>query len=385
MKMGTVPERRHDIDWLRVLGVLLLIPFHTGIIFAPSDSISYVKDQPNAWLSNVTWFMHQWHMPLLFLVSGAATWFSLGSRAGGEYIRERFNRLIVPLIFGTLAIVPPQVYWQRVQSHQFRGSYIKFYPHFFDGIYPTGNFSWGNLWFLAYLFTFSLIALRFFFSLRNERGRRLISALAALCERRGGILLFGVPLAVVQASLRARWPGAQNLYNDWANFFFYITFFVYGYLLCSDERFKKATVKNGRVALVLGVVAWSIIDGLDLAGKNPVPEYSLVWVLYMILSGFNSWFWMIAILAFGQRYLNFTNRALRYATEAALPFYIIHHTVIVTVGYYVVKWNTGTAEKFLSICAISLVLCIFIYDALIKRISILRFLFGMRTKQRQVS
>jgi hypothetical protein len=83
----------------------------------------------------------------------------------------------------------------------------------------------------------------------------------------------------------------------------------------------------------MAFVCFSGIFILHETGNAPAPGYSLGWVLYMVLSGFNSWFWIIAILGFGNRYLNFTNRTLRYANDAALPFYVLHMAVIVVIAY----------------------------------------------------
>lgn len=47
-------------------------------------------------------FLEIWHMPLLFVLSGAGTWFALGSRTAREYARERVFRLFVPLVCGIL-------------------------------------------------------------------------------------------------------------------------------------------------------------------------------------------------------------------------------------------------------------------------------------------
>lgn len=385
------PERRHDIDWLRVLAVLLLIYFHSARIFDPWGF--YVKNEPSSEaMGAFIGFVHQWHMPLLFLVSGAATWFSLGSRTGGEYAGERLRRLIIPLIFGSLVIVPPQVYCMRLENlahgrlsaYKFSGSYLKFYPHFFDGIAPRGNFEWAHLWFLGYLFVFSLLVLPLFLFLRKGSGRPLTSRLAALCERRGGIFLLAIPLALIQATLRARWPGWQNLYDDWANFSFYLTFFIYGYILCSDAGFMRAIDRHGKAALLMGMASVLVLFALERTGNAPARGYSLGWTLYMILNGFNSWFWIVAILGFGRRYLNFTNSALRYANEAVLPFYILHQTVIVVIGYYVVRWNMGVTGKFLVITTASLAATVLIYDAFVKRVGFMRFLFGMRPKKRQL-
>ncbi|MBI4830919.1 MAG: acyltransferase family protein [Candidatus Lindowbacteria bacterium] len=376
-------ERRYDVDWLRVLAVLLLVPFHAGVIFCPGDSISYVKGQPSLGINLFVDFVHRWHMPLFFFVSGAATWFSLGSRSAGRYLNERVKRLLVPLIFGTLAIIPVQVYWMRLSNHEFSGSYLRFYPEFFNGIAPNGNFEWGHLWFLAYLFVFSLVALPLFLFLRSEAGRHHIEKLAACCEKNGGVFLLAVPLALIQAALRAKWPGFQNLYNDWANFFFYLTFFVYGYLLCSHEGFTRAVDKHGGTALAVAIVLQSTILLLEVTNNNPARGYSLGWILFMVLHGFNSWMWLLAILSLGSRYLRFTNRPLEYANEGALPFYILHMAVVVSFGYYFVQWNASPVTQFFAICAAALPTTAVLYDVLAKRTSVTRLLFGMKAGARE--
>lgn len=375
-------ERRYDIDWLRVLAVSLLVPFHTGVIFCPGDSISYVKGEPSLGINLFVDFVHRWHMPLFFLVSGAATWFSLGSRSAGRYLNERVRRLLVPLIFGTLAIVPVQVYWMRLSTREFDGSYLRFYPHFFNGVAPAGNFEWGHLWFLAYLFVFSLVALPLFLFLRSETGRRRTSALAAFCERGGGIFWLAVPLALIQAVFRAKWPGFQNLYNDWANFFFYLTFFVYGYILCSHEGLTRAIEKRGGASLTTAIMLQSVILVLQITGSNPARGYSPGWILFMALHGFNSWCWILAILYLGRRHLRFTNKALQYANEGALPFYMLHMAVVVSFGYYIVQWDVAPIIEFAAISAASLPATVILYDLLARRTRVTRFLFGLKADKK---
>jgi peptidoglycan/LPS O-acetylase OafA/YrhL len=379
--MKTTSERRYDVDWLRVLAVLLLIPYHTAVIFTRLY-VAYIKSEPNAAMEAFAYFMNQWHMALLFLVSGVGAWYSLESRSARRFAGERVKRLVVPLIFGTLAVVPVQVYFQRLYYHDFSGSFTRFYPHFFDGIYPHGNFTWGQLWFLAYLFVFSLLLMPAFMFFKSASGRRALARLAAFCERPGGLFAGAIPLMLAQAAFRAKWPGFQNLYNDWANFALYITVFLYGYILISAPGFQRAIQKNHGISLLLGVASMSVILFLRQSGNAPQPNYSGEWILYMLLHGFSSWCWLVGFLGLAQRHLSFNNRVLEYANEAALPFYILHHAAIVTVAYYVVRWEAAIAAKFgiISICSLLLALCA--YDTLVKRVGIFRFLFGMRAKPR---
>lgn len=374
----TKPERRYDLDWLRVLAVLLLVYFHSAAIFYTGElGEFYIKNDPSSSeMQGFILFVHQWHMPLFFLLSGAGTWFALSCRTVGEYVRERFKRLFIPFLFGTLVIVPPQVYYRLLSNKDYQGSYIHFYPQFFNSIRPQGNFEWGHLWFIIYLFVFSLIALPLFLHLRQANQN--LSKLAMFLEKPGAIFLLALPLAIIEGGLRPRWLGFQNLYDDWANFFLYIFYFIYGYLICSDARFGHAINRHLKVSLVMAIASISVIFGLWANDMLPNRGYSVGYVLYQMFRGVNSWFWVVALLGLGRRYLNFNNSLLQYAREAAYPFYILHQTIVVAIAFYVVRWNIGIIEKFFVISTASLVATIVLYDLLVKRINVVRFFFGLK-------
>jgi signal transduction histidine kinase len=122
----------------------------------------------------------------------------------------------------------------------------------------------------------------------------------------------------------------------------------------------------------------SIIFAWGANSPVPVYDYSPGYILYQIIHSFNSWFWVVAILSFGKKYLNVKSKLLKYANEAVLPFYILHQTAIIFIGFYVVRWNVGIVEKFLVISTLSLVLTIALYYLLVKRTQVTRFLFGMK-------
>ena len=375
--MISKPERRYDLDWLRVLGVLLLLYFHTAAIFYVGElGEFYIKnDQSSHAMSCFIAFIHQWHMPLLFLLSGAGTWFALSFRSAGEYVQERFKRLFIPFLFGTGVLVPPQVYYRLLSNPTYQDSYLQFYPQFFNGIRPQGNFEWSHLWFVIYLFVFSLIALPLFLYLKGT-GAHLLSKLSVGMEKPGAILLLALPLAAIEGALRPRWPGFQNLYDDWANFCLYLLYFIYGYLLSSDARFGQAIDRHLKIALVLAVTSMLVLFGLWETNNLPERGY-LGYILYQFLRGVNSWFWVVALVGLGRRYLNFNSKLLQYASVASYPFYLLHQTVLVTIGFYVVRWNAGVMEKFWVISTASLIVTIALYE-LIRRNNVARFLFGLK-------
>ena len=379
----TKSQRRYDLDWLRVLAVLLLLYFHTAAVFYTGElGEFYIKNNRSSIeMDCFVLFVHQWHMPLLFLLSGSATWFTLSFRTAGEYVTERFKRLFIPFLFGTLVIIPPQVYYRLLSNSNYQNSYTQFYPQFFNGIRPQGNFEWGHLWFIIYLFVFSLIALPLFLYLKQQAIKDLITKLAILLEKPGAIFLLAIPLAIIEGGLRPKWPGFQNLYNDWANFFLYFFYFIYGYIICADARFGEAIDKHLKITLIMAIASMSVLLQLWVSDILPNRGYSLGYILYQIFRGVNSWLWIVALLGLARRYLNFNNSVLQYATQASYPFYILHQTIVVAIAFYVVHWHISIMSKFIIISTASLIATIFVYELLVKRNNIPRFLFGLKLSE----
>jgi hypothetical protein len=121
---------------------------------------------------------------------------------------------------------------------------------------------------------------------------------------------------------------------------------------------------------------------LGLAYNYPGGEpFSLMFVLFETMMAIGRWSWMVFVLSLGAKYLNFKNKVLAYGNEAVLPFYIFHQTIILCVGWFVIRWNIGILPKYLIIAAISFALIMGLYEAFVRRFNVVRFFFGMRPKR----
>ena len=373
------PQRRHDIDWLRVLAVLLLFPFHTARIFDTLDPWYVKNDVLSRALTYFIYYVHPWHMPLLFLLAGASTWFALSYRSAGQYTKERFIRLLIPFIFGVLVIVPPQSYLALVGNSGYSGSFFEWYTNFFsinssdmDG-YFLGGFTPAHLWFIAFLFLFSLIALPLFLYLRRwDSGKRIMGWLAAFCSLPGAILLFAFPLYVM-----------YRLIDFYPSPLYFIAYFILGYILVADSRFEKAINRHKAVALVLGPVLFLFVAYFESFGYPWSVPSNLIPILVAYIVGFAPWFFVIAILGYGRQFLRSSNKFLRYTGEASYPYYILHQTIIVIIGFYVVQWQLGIALKYVIILVAAIAVTALLYEVLVKRFNLFRFLFGMRLLKKE--
>jgi fucose 4-O-acetylase-like acetyltransferase len=222
-----------------VLAILGVFIFHAG---RPFDVFPWdINNAEQSLLATVFFvFLAPWGMPLFFFLSGVGSWFALRRRTGRQYAIERVQRLLIPFIVGSLLLSPIQLCFQWLHETK-TGAFIGTLGEFFlqrELVLGPRLFDWAgyHLWFLGFLFSYSLIALPLFLWLRRDAGQRIIDWLARLSERRGGLLLFVIPLVVIQLVLHPFFPASR----DWTDFVYMLAFFVYGYILYADERFAPA-------------------------------------------------------------------------------------------------------------------------------------------------
>jgi glucan biosynthesis protein C len=357
------------------MAVLLLFFFHTARIFDPEEEF-YIHAIPQSQVLFDIFIrpLSPWHMSLFFILAGASTYFALRHRNGGEYAKERLKRLFIPFVFGVLVLIPPQSYLGLVSHSDYARSFFAWYPNFFtlqfddiDG-YFLGGHTWGHLWFIFHLFVYSLVALPLFLYFNRESGRRLISRVARVFSNPGVLFLF--PLFLILMNQCPEIVGGNPL--------FYITFFISGFVLMSDPRFMEAVDKQRLILLILGAVPFLVIR--IMVGTDTFPDLRGISsdLVDAYVDAFVPWFLILAMLAYGRRFLNFSNRLLKYFSEAAYPLYILHQTIIVIIGFYVVQWDIATAAKYAIIVLLAFIGSVLTYDLLVKRTNVTRFLFGMK-------
>lgn len=369
-------QRRHELDWIRVLAFSLLILFHTGMMF--NTWAWHVKNnQTIGWLEPIMGFLHQWRIPLLFFVSGSATWYMLGKYSVGRFVVERTKRLLLPLLFGMFVVVPPQVYFERLFQGQ-TYSFAAFYSTIFQWVpYPDGNLSWHHLWYLPYIFMFSLMALPLLVFFKRGRGRRWLGTFQDFVSKGNRVYLLFLPVAVSEIALRPFWPhDANNLLGDWAQFAGMLIIFVLGFGLVESPSLWEALAGKRWRSLALACTGFAfVLFSWELDVKDPP-----VWLMsvYFFFRSLNMWLWIVAGLGLARQYLMFSNKTLEWAKDAVYPFYILHQTITVSVGFYLAPLDMAVGLKFLLLALATFGGCWLLYEGLIKRINLLRVCFGLK-------
>ena len=385
-------SRRHDLDWLRAGAVAVVFLYHNAR-FLSGPYWQLRNPQRSLAVDALVGFIALWLMPLFFLLAGASSRFALRSRPPGRYLWSRSKRLLFPFVAGIFVLSPPQAYVEALLYSPFRGSFVEFYPRFFAArlAMPQRSLGWFfagfgyHLWFLGFLFVYSALALPLFRWLDGtSSGRAFVSKLAGW-TRGWRVLAWVVPTALVQTGLRVRFPN----YLDLADFVYWLIFFLYGYLLFADDRFTRAIASLGPTALVIGVLSFFGLVAALYAGPlaNWVlrPSASAGFMLFQALWSLDAWAWVIVILSFASRHLDFGSPALDYANEAVLPFYILHEPLVMIIGFFVVSWSAPVQVKFVCLAALSFAATLAVYDLVVKRTRVTRALFGMKARDYQAA
>ena len=374
--------RLYYLDWLRVLAMVGIFFFHNARFFDVFTDWHVKNATTGIGPTIIVAFLDGWIMPFFFVLAGAGSYFALRFRNSGQFAGERTMRLLIPLVFGMFIILVPQAYFEAVSHGEQLGGYNFFQIY---GLYlqTLPELNWFHLWFLAYLFVFSLIALPVFLPF-GKAAKSVIARAAAILDKPWTLLpLLVISIAVIDILIMPTGFWGHRGSGGW-NILSYLLFFILGYLLFSDTRLLEI-VKRLRwyflgAGIILSGLAFVFVDQfVEAENYFGTASYNLA----HLVRSMNSWAWMLAFIGIAARFLNFNNRFLGYAGEAVLPFYVLHQTVIISIGFYVVQWDMGVMPKYLIIAATSFIGIMVIYELLVRRLKPLRFLFGMRLARRK--
>lgn len=383
-------SRLHYLDWLRVVLILGVFLYHALHPFDSTIDWHIKNDEQSIIVMLILILVIPWGMPLFFLVSGAGSKFSLRRRSNRQYIRERVLRLAIPFVIGSILLTPVQKYFEARHWGDYEGSFFGYLPDLWGDITPTMWFSpltlteWGlHLWFLAFLFLYSAMAVPIFNWFKTDRGRTFIARLGRMVEKRGGILLFVIPLTLVRVAIQPFFPEEHS----WLDFVYSFVFFVMGYVIYSDTRFLTVIRRDRWLLLACGLAGMMGGGAMGAIAGDELFEWTSSFVMpwspiVMLTFALTAWGWALFVLDLARAHWDKPSRWLDYGNESIMPFYLFHQPVIIVLAFYVVQWNTGILPKMIVVVFGSFVLTMVAYEALIRRVKPFRAAFGMKPKIR---
>jgi peptidoglycan/LPS O-acetylase OafA/YrhL len=324
--------RHFGLDWLRIGAFAILILYHIGLYFAPGHwLVKSAEIEP--WVAYPIAAIAPWRLMIIFAVSGFASAAMLQRFPSvGAFFRERSRRLLIPLIFGSLVLVPPQG-WVRMEVAGHHQTMLHFLTHeefafhrIADQFFPN----WEHLWFLGYLWVYTGLLAAALILLPDWKAR-LTPFVAWLC--RGWRLLY-LPLLLLlggRLALIALHLDDASRYSDLVGDIHYIPAFLLGFALAHFADFWTAVRRIWPVALGVSAACLAVILS-GVAAPVSDPSRAML-ILQIAVDTGMAWVMLPVALHLADVVFNRDHPWRQTLALAIFPAYVIHQTVIVLAGW----------------------------------------------------
>ena len=370
-RAGTAPGRRYDLDWLRVIAFGILIFYHIGMFYV---TWGWHIKSPHAspLLEPAMALVNPWRLALLFFISGVAIRFAADRMPLARFAPRRFLHLFVPIVFGMLVIVPPQTYLEL----RFRGvidpGVWDFYRDYLrlEQVYPVITPTWNHLWYVVYILVYTMILVPLVPLLRRLADGPAGRAMAWLESGSLGwrlLLVPAVPFVVYRLWLAPQFPTTHALVDDWANHAASFTMLLWGYLAAKSPAFWRAVDRALPMALAFTVAAGAALAAIR-ANWQAIGDDAMLAAGAQTLRTLYAWAAIVAVLGLAQRLLNRPSPALAYLTKAVFPFYILHQTIIILVGYPLISAALPVWQEASIVTLATVLGCLALYEVAIRRL-----------------
>jgi glucans biosynthesis protein C len=376
---ASIVTRRADLDWLRLIAFAFAHTLPRGMAWS-GLKCPLASTESIGWLREGMRFLDRWRMPLVFVVSGAAIVLALGTRSPESFTFDRVQRLLLPLAFGMVFLVPPQDYVELLYRGEFSGSFLDFLGKAFRGAYPGGKMHWHHLWFLAYALVLTFALLPCFLWLRSSSGRAFHAKVAVAMVRRGLQWLMPLPLAAAMLWL-APAQDSTNGYDfvgPWYGMAYYGVLLLWGAFLFGSPELLSALNRQRVFSLGIGVASYAAFYVVYVNGEaRPIIREGQLYG-YTLLSAVNTMAWLFTIVGFANRYLTRAPAILFEATEAVYPFFLLHQTVMTVAVYWLLRLQVPALAAFVLAVLATFGGTSIIYFCAVRPLRFIRPLFGLK-------
>ena len=366
----------HAFDWLRVVALLLLFFYHTGMLYVADWGFHIKSTYSSEALTGVMLMVNPWRMSLLWFISGVALRFVVDKYPVWSVLKQRSIRLLLPLTVGVWLIVPPQLYFEMQYKGDLSMSFVEFMAAFFDlqhpafEKYPSGiwpHVDVNHLWYLRELWLFSIpvILLGSFW----DKCVTWLEQTPFLSKLINSAFLWLCLLVVATITLDLSLERPREEIG--------FCFLLVGFAIAKQEKVLAHFKQYFLTYLVLYMLSASaVVVGYYVLWLDDSAQQFWKDCLTAVYRG-NGVLAVAGLLGLSLYYFNKPSRLLDWLSERVFPLYLFHQTFIIVVAAWLKPYSLGGVVEALAVLFLSLLASLFCCE-LAKHSGILRPIFGYK-------
>lgn len=393
----SAPERLHALDALRGIALLLGIVLHAALSFVPaSPRFWFIQDtHPSLLLGLLSFAIHVFRMTTFFLMAGFFARMSFHRRGTWGFVRDRLQRIGLPLVIGWPIIFTPMSLIAIWASHFPNGGWSRSWPP----VLP--NFPLAHLWFIYVLLELyvAMLLLRGVFVWLDVSGTlrtMLDRAFARIMRNPLAPLVLAIPIGIAFC-LDQRWINVmgvrtpdQSLITNAQAWVGFGTAFGVGWLLHRQidllRLLERRWLPHLLLALLLILISF-VLSGVMLSapGAPKLPlSFTTLRLVSAILYAPAIWIATFAVVGLALRFMSGFSPTRRYLADASYWLYLIHMPIVMALQVALSQRDWPGLIKFAIILVVAIPPMLASYHLLVRFTFIGAVLNGRRAA-RQIS
>lgn len=375
-----ISNRLDYLDAARGFALILGIIFHVSLSFMPIFIGWAVMDISTSELVAIfALISHSFRMELFFFIAGFFGRMKFHQQGLKAFLRSRLVRIAIPFIIGWFLLRPLLVAAWHMGAESMRGD-VNIPAAFINGFtslnsIPKGVFVGTHLWFLYYLLFISVtvVLLRHVMGLNKSVKRYLTqfadSVVAWLCTSRFAILIVAIPTACCLWFMQ-HWgvdTPDKSLIPQLPVSLVYGGFFLFGWLVHRQSAFMTQFASlswDKSLLCIAAIFATTILSAFET--KLGHSHYLLLKAGFLL--SYAIMMWSLVSLTIGACMCLFKrpNKVVRYIADASYWLYLIHLPIVIYLQIAFAELSFHWIIKLVSICAMTLIISLILYDVFVR-------------------
>ena len=384
--VSTTPRsnsRVSGLEWLRAGLSVCVLTFHASIPYAqlPMPGLNWIVHEPigSPFVDVICWALNGLIMPLFFLIAGFCGARIFARQGATRFVKHRTRRLLPPVIFGGLVILPVLGYlWFLSWSAQGFMPIDRMWRWGIPDELERDLYGAGHLWFVEYLWVYCLVVWmtsRLTERLSHGLVVRLHRVQVSLMNSFWMPVMFAIPATLALATEpRIELGFRQSFLPQWANLAYYLPCFAAGFWLRRSERRGEILTKwcelRGILAVAVFVIMWPFLQS-HLWKES---QGSDLWITAGLFSLY-AWLAATSLFGLGVKYLRHdAPKSVKYFAEASLWVYLIHIPMVGLIQLNLLFVSLPTVLKFGLTVVSGIALSLTTYQVFVRRTRLGQFL-----------